>query len=358
MTTTPSGFTEQDANNRPDEASAIWAVDSAIDANGIVHVLANTQNGPVVYYTFNTNTNTWGNRIEVSNSEWLNDGGIQQGTTSIALVLDSSGVAHVVYIKKVNGFRRVYYNNNQGGSWNHEVLLDNQATKHNFHATLAFGNDGALYAAWFSNLVDQAGSIHVRIRKNGSWQANITEIGNGAWGAGNYALDQGPSLIVTPNGNVHIAYIYGYEAVPNSPSGYEYGRVKHFYSTNGGTSWITDDPPTRYSHSPSLATDANGTLYIFGHREQWKVEHCADMYVVAKAAGGSWGSWRILDQGCLDSSVTTKWSQYNWNSSQVLDFLYWTEHGPDNQSDYNQLFYGEIRGGVSAINTLPVAPAP
>lgn len=355
-TGTPSSFSEMDGGNRPSAASTIWAVDSAIDSSGIVHVLANTEAGPVLYYTFNTNTNKWSGATQVASSAWPSFSGIRQGSASIALVLDSNAIAHVVYSKTVNGFRRVYYNNNQGGSWSHEALVDNQPALQNSHATLAFGPDGTLYAAWFANN-GGAGSIYASVRRSSSWSSPAL-IGDGAWGDAGYSLDQGPALLVSPNGQVHIAYINGWEPVSSAPSGYEYGRVKHFYSSNAGASWISDDPPTRFSHSPSLATDPQSNLYIFGHREQWKAEHCADMYIVAQPSGSGWGTWRELARGCLDSSVTAKWSQYNWNNPEILDFLYWTEHGPNGESDYNKLYYGEIRGGLNAINSLPAAPAP
>ena len=162
-----------------------------------------------------------------------------------------------------------------------------------------------LYAAW---LADDGthGAIRVRAHRNSAWQPASAVDANVFRDQG-YSIDQGPNLLVTPDGKLHIVYIGTWELVPGSPTGTEYGRLHHKYSGDGGATWTANDPPTRYTHSPALATDPQGNLYVFGHREYWKANRCANMLVNIQPAGGAWGAWKILASGCYDSSVSAKW---------------------------------------------------
>jgi hypothetical protein len=355
-TGTPAGFAEVDAANRPNESNPVWCVDAAIDANNVVHVLYLLENGTVVYRTFDTNTDRWGARQQIASSPWPNRAnGLRQGSAGVTIGLDGSGIVHIVYNKTQGSVRRVYYNSNRGGSWNNEALVDDQPTNDNSHPAMAFGPDGSLYVAWLadqSNAVNRA-AIRVRALRNGVW-ASGSEVDNNVFRTESYSIDQGPSLLVAPDGKVHIAYIDPWE--PVAGAGYQYGRLNHKFSTDRGANWTADNPPELFTHNPALAVDPAGNLYLFGHREAWQQAGCASMLVITKPSGGGWNTWRTLANGCYDSSVSVKWSQYVWNNPSVLDLVYWTEKGPQGQSDYNQLHYAEIRGGPAAINSLPGRP--
>jgi hypothetical protein len=359
-TGTPDGFVEVDQAHRPDAKSMVWALDAAIDSNDLVHVLYIAQAGPVIYQTFDTKTDLWGPMTTITTSAWPNrNSGLRQGGEGVALAIDAVNVVHIVYGKTQNGKRRVYYNNNQDGAFSHETLVDDQSNNDNSHATLAVGTNDTLYVAWLSDTStaqNPLGSIRVRARRNSAWDATSKLIDSNVFRNNEYSIDQGPSLLVAVNGMVHIAYIGPYEPVPGSPSGFDYGRLHHKSSSDAGISWVADDPPALYTHSPSLSTDPQGNLYAFGHREYWKADHCANMLVNVKPAAGPWGQWRTLASGCYDSSPSVKWSQYQWNAPSTLELLYWTEHGPQIGDDVNQLYYAEIRGGPDTIAGLPTTP--
>jgi hypothetical protein len=358
-TGTPDGFAEADQAHRPTATSNVWSLDAAIDGADIVHVLYIAQAGPVIYQTFDTKTDLWGQAATIADSPWPNrNSGLRQGAEGVALALDADDVVHVVYGKTEGSRRRLYYNNNQGGAFSHEALVDDQPNNDNSHATLAFGADGALYVAWLSDTStaqNPAGTIRVRVRRNGTWASASSLVDGTVFRNNEYSIDQGPSLVLTSDGNVHVIYIGPYEPVAGAPSGYDYGRLHHKVSADGGASWDADDPPALFTHSPSLATDPQGNLYVFGHREYWKANHCANMLVNVKPAGGAWGQWRTLASGCYDSSPSVKWSQQHWNAPSTLELVYWTEHGPQVGDDVNQLYYAEIRGGPSTIAGLPLA---
>jgi hypothetical protein len=359
-TGTPDGFAEADQAHRPDAKSTVWALDAAIDGNDLVHVLYIAQAGPVIYQTFDTKTDRWGQATTIADSPWPNrNSGLRQGGEGVALAIDSGSVVHVVYGKTEGNRRRVYYNNNQGGTFSHEALVDDQPNNDNSHATLAFGADGALYVAWLSDTStaqNPAGSIRVRVRRNDAWEPASSLVDGNVFRNNEYSIDQGPSLVLTADGKIHVGYIGPYEPVPGSPSGFDYGHLRHKVSADGGAHWTADDPPALFTHSPTLATDPQGNLYVFGHREYWKADHCASMLVNVKAAGAAWGQWRILASGCYDSSPSVKWSQQHWNAPSTLELVYWTEHGSQIGDDVNQLYYAEIRGGPDTIANLPIAP--
>ncbi len=355
---TPRSFAEVDAANRPNAASPIWAVDSAIDGHGVVHLLYITENGPVVYQTFDTALDRWGPQTELANSRWPNrNNDLRQGSAGVALAVDRAGVVHVAYNKAEGANRRVYYNNNAGGSWSHETLLDDTPGSDNSHPTLAFGPDGALYAAWLAD-DGKAGAIRVRARRGDAW-ARSSPVDAHVFRNDGYSIDQGPSLLVAPDGAMHVAYIGPYEPAPGSPTGYDYGRAHHRISRDGGRSWVADDPPQLFTHNPSLAVSPEGDIFMFGHREAWlDPGRCAWMLANVRPAGGGWDKWRVLGQGCFDSSVSVRWAQYHRANPQVIDLLFWTEKGPRGEPDVNQLFYTELRGGVAAIKALPGAARP
>jgi hypothetical protein len=351
---TPAAFTLVDEAHQPQATSNIWSVDAAIDAGDTIHVAYITEDGRVVYQVLDTTTDLWGTPQTVVDGGWPNrNNGLRQGSAGVAIAIDAAGVAHVVYSKTQNNLRRVYHNTNAGGNWNHEELVDEQPAADNSHATLAFGGDGALYVAWLSD-ANGAGSIYARVLRNGQWAASAV-VDSGVYRDGEYSIDQGPSLLVTGDGRGHIAYIGSWEPVAGSPSGFEYGRLHQRYSPDGGVTWVSDDPPLRYTHNPTLTADAQGNLFVFGHREYWKASNCAAMLVNVQPAGSGWSSWRTLADGCFDSSVSARWAQYHRYAPDVIDLVYWTEKGPQGQSNVNQLQYAELRGGPDALALLPSA---
>jgi hypothetical protein len=336
---TPNAFGEPDLAHRPQAQVAISSVEAAIDGNNLIHVIWLDNAGPTWYQTFNTATDTWGSQHQLTNSPWpAGNNGLRQGSAGVALALDASGVAHVVYTKVSGNKRGLYYNNNTGGTWNHEQRLDDQAAYNNGHPALAFKQDGTLFAAWLTERGVNQGDIRIRSRSAaGVWAAQSTLIDKDMFADTIYSIDQGPSLLVTPDGTLHIAYIGAYEPVQGAPGGYAYGRIHHKYSANG-VAWTADDPPTvHYTHNPSLATDAAGTLYLFGHEEAWLRNSCASLYMYTKPAGGSWPSnWSLMVEGCVDSSVSVKWSANFWNHPEVVDLVFWTQQEP------NVLYYKQL----------------
>jgi hypothetical protein len=339
-TGTPSAFAEADAGRRPVGGGNISVVDAAIDGNDRVHLIWLDNSGPMVYGTFDTTTDTWGPRVQLANSAWPSANGLRQGSVGVALTLDSSGTAHVVYTIVENGKRRLYYNNNRGGAWNNQVRLDDQPNFNNEHPTMAFDANGRLYVAWLVEEGSNGGTIRVRGRNaNGTWDAASVVLDRGQYADTYYSIDQGPSMIIERNGTVHVAYIGGWEKIAGAPSGYSYGRIRHKYSTDVGKTWVSDDPPTHYTHNPSLALDGNDNLFLFGHQEYWLRSSCASMMFYRKPAGGAWPSdWSRLADGCFDASVSVKWSTYFWHQPQLLELAFWTEKEP------NQLYYMAVQG--------------
>ncbi|NJO85745.1 MAG: hypothetical protein HC818_03120 [Synechococcaceae cyanobacterium RM1_1_27] len=183
---TPTGFTEVAAEDRPNAGSTIWSVDTAIDAQDVVHLLYIVDSGPIVYQTFDTKTDIWGAAEQIISSAWPDrNNGLRQGSGGVSMALDSQGVPHVVYGKASGNLRRVYYNNRSNGKWNNEQLVDDQSDKDNSHAVMAFAPDGTMYVVWLVEGSEQGkGSVRVRARRDGAW-----EPANEAGGERLYRLD-------------------------------------------------------------------------------------------------------------------------------------------------------------------------
>jgi hypothetical protein len=333
----PSAFAEADAAHRPVARAAISVVDAAIDGNDRVHLIWMDNDGPMLYGTFDTRTDAWGPSTQLADSRWPSSNGLRQGSEGVALALDGAGTVHVVYTLVENSRRYLYYNNNAGGTWNHQARVDDQNGVNNGHPTMAFDGNGRLYVAWLVEAGANQGSLRIRGRSaGGAWDSASTLIAAGQFANDFYSLDQGPSLLITRDGRLHIAYIGAYEQVGSQ---FQYGRI-HYRHSADGIQWTADDPPTaHYTHNPSLATDAAGTIYLFGHEEAWLRDSCASMYMYKKPAGGNWTpDWSLLADGCLDSSVSVKWSWSFWNNPAVVDLVLWTQQEP------NQLYYMAISG--------------
>ncbi len=158
---------------------------------------------------------------------------------------------------------------------------------------------------------------------------------------GGLSVDQGPSLIVTMDGNKHLTYV---EASDSTGS---YGRT-HYVIYAAQTGWV-DSALSYYTHDPALATNDNSNVYIFGHGMYQNPAPCASadaICLLKKNADGSWGAPQLFatppSGETFDSSVSTKWSVVGWNRPALIEVAFFS-----GQSSYYwdmHLYYGTIGG--------------
>ena len=317
---TPTAFIEVDAAHAP--GSSVGAVSTAIDGSNQIHVVYNKKSGSAKYAIFDTNQDLWVWSETLGSTGWTD---FTQGMEGTAIALDASGTPHVIFTTRTgtNNAMRLKYTENAGGGWTTPIdVADkvdcNPASAYcaAWHPTLAFTPSGDLLLAWLNGTDDYVPDGRIRIRTRtaaGTWQASVAINDTVMTG-----LDNGPSMIVTTDGVAHITF-------DNNAN-----KIRYWY--NAGAGWLGDkQPPGQVTHDPSLGTDLLDTVYIYGHgTPQGGIGgHGENMYYFSKPAGGSWGAWTLYASGSVDSSVSTRWSQFFHFHPENMDILYWFDAYPN-----------------------------
>jgi hypothetical protein len=334
----PASFSEQDSAHRP--AGGIGSAAVAIDGTDTIHALWNDRSGKLDYATFATATDTWSATTLVGTTNWTNFG---QGDEGVALALDANAMPHAVWSATGADGRLHLFYANKGGSWSPQQVDDVALTgnRRALHPTVAFTAANTLVVAWLEGTFNYTpdGIIRVRTRDvNGAWAA--TQTINDPDGAMT-TIDNGPSLLVTPDGTIHLAFV-----AANPPD-----QVRYWY--NGGGGWQGDrQPPAQVTHDPSLGPDGSGGVYLYGHGTPLPTyqDHGDDLYAFHKGAGAAgWGAWTQYATGAFDSSVTTRWAQFFQAHPEEVDIAYWADAYP------NALYVGT--DGTSGATSTPAPTA-
>ena len=347
----PTGFTRKDSAHEPG-GIAQWAV--AIDGSDVIHVVFNTRStdgGNVTalkYIPFNTSTDTWGNAEIIDNGISFSEDGGGQGMQSVALALDANGKPHIVYLAGAD--RRVYYRNRIGGSWSVASQLDADVTysgnEKAWHPNLAFAADGRILAVWLRGTFNGAndGTLFNRVRAtDGSWGPLVNLSGTNA---ARTTIDQSTSMLITPNGRYHVAWI-------TQPADY----IRYSYSDDRGITWNTNNPGggVQVSHNPSLGADGAGRLRIYAHGPPSPSPdgHGDNLYYFSGEGGsGPWSTFTLYVTGAYDSSVNTRWSQFFHHQPAMLDIAYWSDPYP------NVLYVGSESAPIPAPVSPTATPLP
>jgi hypothetical protein len=314
---TPSSFTEQDAAHRP--VGGIGSTASAIDGVGQIHVawIDRAGSGHANYATFSTLTNQWAPVTLLQATGWTSFG---QGEEGVALALDVTGVAHVAWNGVgADGLLHVYYANRTGGTWSSPLQVDDvplASGRQARHPTIAFSPIGGLVVAWLDGSFNYTpdGTIHVRVRGTlGTWSASVA-IPDAAM----TSIDNGPALLITADGVEHLVF---------DDTG---DQIRYWY--NAGAGWRGDlQPPAQITHDPAIGPDGVGGVFIYGHGTPVNgiAGHGNNLYSFHKPVAGAWGPWTLYTTGSLDSSVSTRWSQFFHFFPLTVDILFWSDAYPN-----------------------------
>src|SRR5262249_39386920 len=123
----PAGFAEVDAAHRPrstQSGGVLPGVDVRLDSTGIAHIVYadNSAPGDLVYVSFSTTTDTWGQPRVIATNLGTN----QRGQLPAAVILDSADQPHVVYTDGAHLFETFL----NAGTWSAPVQI---ATGTPFH---------------------------------------------------------------------------------------------------------------------------------------------------------------------------------------------------------------------------------
>ena len=215
--------------------------------------------------------------------------------------------------------------------------------------------DGSVTVAWISEATTPH-HILARTKLSSAW-GTIEMVSNAAVNVWTYldpygglSVDQGPSLVVTLDGNKHLTYIEAADSTGN------YGRT-HYVSYTSPAGWV-DSALNYYSHDPALATNNNSAVYIFGHGLYLDPAPCtsADAICLLKRnADGSWGTPQLFatppSGETFDASVSTKWSVAGWNRPELIEVAFFS--GQTSNYWNMNLYYGTIDFATTKI-TNPI----
>ena len=177
------------------------------------------------------------------------------------------------------------------------------------------GTSGATWQNGTSNGYSQDGTIRVRRRSPGGEWADSVKIDDKAQSS----LDNGPSMIVTSNGVIHVTFCD------------RGNKIRYWYDDGRGFRGDRQ-PPNQVTHNPSLGPDRDGGVFIYGHgTPDGDISgHGDDMYFFHKEKGAaSWGPWTVYAKGAIDSSVSTRWSQFFHFHPEQIDIGYWADAYPN-----------------------------
>jgi hypothetical protein len=284
------------------------SVEAAYGGGRFVFVLTNLQNGDLVVYPFDTQVGSFGSAsVLLSGNPTV--GGDYIGSSGVSAMIDQTGALQVAFRAAGNQIAHQAYAIDSG---NGAVSPQGPATRIDAdasanHPVLAIAPDNSLTVAWISEAGSPARILARTRSSSGAWGSVETASTAPVWHSTSAGvnIDQGPSLLVGPDGTRHLAYIEDYV------SGGDYGRVH--YVTRTGTSW-TDSALSIWSHDPALAIDGVGDVFLLGHGHPANAA-CRRMEDICTAGRSSSGSWSTPatfatapSGSSFDSSPSVKWS--------------------------------------------------
>ncbi len=356
------------------------SVDAVYDGNSVVHVLINLTNGSLYDYPFDLDTNSYkpakllasGNPVRTQLA--LGTAGVsgmfgEDGTLNIAYWSrgDTHSGEHISYVSYTYDKATNVLKVKDG-----PMQLDAAGETSNHPKLVVSPLNGNLIVAWVNQLSSPP-HIMARIRTASGWSAEqmastpatpvwIQDAGFGL------NVDQGPSMVVTSDGKVHLAYAedhYSGDATGSPSSSVDYGRA-HYVTYTPQTGWVDTKVYSvingvhyfYLTHDPSLTTDTNNQIYLFGHGMYDDPAPCTSSTINCYLKLNGDGTWTapqpVVDAAgnanppsneTFDDSVSMKWSVVGWNRPELVEFAFFS----GNTSNYwnMNLYYGTL--GLSAV---------
>ena len=319
-TGTPDGF-----EHLPElliEASGverIAAVDAAIDGENRLHVVwvdRAAAGQPLGYRVLDLSNSTWLQPAVTIDLTNLSGYGGLQGQGGVSIVIGSDGQPTIAYT--VAGFQNhIRTRTLTESGWGNASDLFKIDGAWVWHPALAVDMDGSIYLAAY----DATSRTILASRDTGSGWDSAQIVASDVLGPEN--IDQGPSLVVTPDGDPTVTYLDSHSHL----------RMSQF----DGVAWR--DLPLGgdyHTHAPGLGIFADGTFVIAGHNE-------GSPPTALNAIFGNdtdWGSWDALVQIQADGSQVFRWAGTFSNPSHAaVDLVFFDEDTNDDSVFDDQTLY-------------------
>ena len=187
------------------------------------------------------------------------------------LVIDATGVAHIVYWNLVNSVWRLFYATNPAGSFIVEDLGDFGLANGALQSSIT-ERYGVVHIAFVSNISSGYWNVYYINNQGGSFASSPTVVIN------NGLSNRRPTISVDSQGAVHIVYLDG-------------NGLRHAHN-NGGT----------FVHESINSESVGGTAHALGPADEIGVVTTYDVSGLKFITnlGGSWTSEDITDAGSGD----------------------------------------------------------
>ena len=328
----PAGFAEADAAHRPHSTAStglLNGVDARLDRAGVAHVVYqdNSSPGDVLYVTFSTVTNTWGQPQVVG----TNTGTLARGQLPAAIVLDNADQPHILYSDGTHLTELV----RNGSTWSAPVQV---ATGAPFHPALAADAAGAIYAVWHDGGATPS-IMYARRAPDGTWSTPETVATAALAGVG-HDVDQGPSIVVTPNGKIAVSYV---SAMPEQ-------HAKLMRRTASG--WVLDQQTAEdFTHAPQVYAHGEDLYQFLGHDSNIHFGYRAHL------AGRPWSGYTELTTTPRDGAASVRWDPLRETDPNTIDASYFDEDIRHDHTFFAELYYVAVKPEVATGPSDTTAPA-
>ncbi len=349
------------------------SVDPVYDGATTIHLFVNNNNGELRNYPFDLTTNTFRSPILIATGNPTVPSGLYVGTNGLSGLAGTDGRIHVAYWSAGNQitYKQFTYSPASNTLTTIETTRLDSDGRSNHPMVAISPLDGSISVAWVSETGTPA-HILARTRPNSSgvW-GGAEQVSNApVWRSTNFGInvDQGPNILIDSAGTRHLTYIENFDSTG------DYGRVHYAFKRMSDSAWTSTPMAATsaitgltingffYSHTPTLALDATGTLYLFGHGPTLTNRN-NEMYYAKRNANGTWGPIELLlappSGDSLDASPSVKWSVVGFNRPEVVELLFFLAPGANY---YNvDLYYARLGDGQVSTTPTPqstVTPAP
>jgi hypothetical protein len=271
----------------------------------------------VRYAVFDTSSLSWvGEPIDLDETGLSGFGG-NQGQGGVSIALDAAGRVRIAYVA-TGGQQQVRVRTFSDGVWDDPVEPLRVDSAFVWHPAQAVGPDGAWYLAAY----DATNQQILATANTGSGWADAAVVASDVLGPEN--IDQGPVMLVTPDGTPLLSYL----------------DAESFIRVSAGSAGAWQDVPLGgdfFTHANGLGVLADGTLLIAGH------DHHAPPHGLNLLLGtpSGWGEWLPFVEIPADGSEVFRWAgAHSTLGTDYADLLFFDEDTNDDGAfDDQRLYY-------------------
>jgi hypothetical protein len=322
----PISFSEADGTHRPTGLApdgVLGGPDVRLDSSGIAHVLyVDKANRALVYQTFSTLTDAWGPGTTIATGVDVGAHPFRRGETASALVVDANDAVHVAY----TSFGSVLYTRNVLGTWTAPETVASGTDP--IHPQLVAEANGDLQVVW----LEQGPTPLVRWAQltAGAWETPETVAADVL---GNSNLDQGPSIILDSADQPRVLFLSC--CAPSTT----YVRVM----ARTAFGWVPDTMPyDLYAHTPQIYGRGDDVYVFLGHDDQIRFGYAYHL------SGQPWSDYTPLTSladGELDGSASARWDPFHETNPNIIDVAFFDEDKNGDHTWLPELYYMAVTPG-------------